>query len=54
MDFTAPHLGFVYASYGLTALAMAGLLIWVLMRSKRLATELRAKGLSDPGSKTES
>ncbi len=34
--------------------AMAGLLIWVLMRSKRLATELRAKGLSDPGSKTES
>ncbi len=49
MDFSAPHLGFVYASYGLSAIVLVGLLLWVLARSKKLAGELAAKNLTDPG-----
>jgi heme exporter protein CcmD len=49
MDFSAPHLGFVYASYALSAVVLACLLIWVLTRSKRLTAELAAKNLTDPG-----
>jgi heme exporter protein CcmD len=49
MDYSAPHLGFVYASYGLSAIVLAGLLIWVITRSRKLVAELAAKNLSDPG-----
>jgi heme exporter protein CcmD len=49
MDYSAPHLGFVYASYALTAVVLAGLLIWVISRSRKLAAELAAKNLADPG-----
>jgi heme exporter protein CcmD len=49
MDFSAPHLGFVYASYVITAIVLAGLLFWVFSRSRKLAAELAAKNLSDPG-----
>ena len=54
MDFTAPHMGYIYASYALSGLVLVGLLVWVISRSKRLAAELAAKGLQDPGSKSSS
>lgn len=49
MDYSAPHLGFVYASYALSAIVLLGLLAWILTRSKKLAAELAAKDLTDPG-----
>ena len=51
MDYSAPHMGYIYASYALTAVVMIGLLVWVMARSRRLTAELANKGLSDPGSK---
>lgn len=49
MDYSAPHLGFVYVSYALTAVVLVGLLLWTVARSRRLAAELAAKNLNDPG-----
>ena len=49
MDQSAAHAGYVYASYGLTALVMAGLLAWTLIRSRRLVRELASRNLPDPG-----
>jgi heme exporter protein CcmD len=54
MDTTAAHLGYIYASYILSAGVMIGLLVWVMVRSKRLKAELGARGLADPGSKSAS
>lgn len=39
MDVTAPHLGFVAASYALTALVLAGLCLSILMRDRALRRE---------------
>jgi heme exporter protein CcmD len=49
MDQTSAHAGYVYVSYGLSALVLIGLLVWVLLRSKRLTQQLAARNLSDPG-----
>jgi heme exporter protein CcmD len=54
MDYSAPHLGFVYASYALSAVVLIGLLVWVMARSRKLAAELAAKNLTDPGRDTKS
>lgn len=54
MDYSAAHLGYIYASYILSAVVMVGLLVWVMARSRKLTAELAAKGLADPGSKTGS
>lgn len=42
MDFTAPHLGFVYASYALTALCLVGLIAYVLGRDRAARAEAAA------------
>lgn len=39
MDFTAPHLGFVLAAYGLSAVLILGLVIYVLHRDRSLRAE---------------
>ena len=39
MDFTAPHLGFVLASYGLSAVLILGLVVYVLQRDRKLRAE---------------
>ena len=39
MDFTANHIGFVLASYGLSALFIGGLIIRVLLRDRKLRAE---------------
>lgn len=39
MDFTAPHMGFVIASYGLSALLIVGLTLYVVLRDRRLRAE---------------
>jgi heme exporter protein CcmD len=54
MDYSAPHMGYIYTSYALSAVVLIGLLVWVMARSKKLAAELAAKGLTDPGSKASS
>jgi heme exporter protein CcmD len=46
MDLAAPHLGFVYASYALTALCLLGLIALVLVRDRKSraeAAELEAR-----------
>lgn len=40
MDLTADHLGFVAASYGLSAIFIIGLTIYVLARDRRLRAEV--------------
>jgi heme exporter protein CcmD len=39
MDFSANHLGFVFASYALTAVCIVGLILQVLMRDRKLRAE---------------
>ncbi len=39
MDFTANHIGFVIASYALTAVFMVGLTLRVLLRDRKLRAE---------------
>ena len=39
MDFTANHIGFVLASYGVSALFIGGLIIRVLLRDRKLRAE---------------
>jgi heme exporter protein CcmD len=39
MDFAAPHLGFVAASYAITAIVLAVLCIRILMRDRALRRE---------------
>lgn len=39
MDFTAPHIGFVIAAYGLSAVLLAGLTLSVILRERRLRAE---------------
>ena len=39
MDFTANHIGFVLASYALTAVFLAGLIASVLLRDRKMRAE---------------
>jgi heme exporter protein CcmD len=39
MDFTAAHLGYVYASYALSAVCLLGLVLSVLGRDRALRRE---------------
>jgi heme exporter protein CcmD len=39
MDFSANHIGFVIASYALSIVFIAGLLIMVLLKDRRLRSE---------------
>lgn len=41
MDVTAPHFGFVVASYVLSAAVLIALLVWTLARKRRLDAEAR-------------
>lgn len=40
MNWDANHAGFVLAAYALTALALAGLIAWVLLRDRALRRRL--------------
>jgi heme exporter protein CcmD len=39
MDFTANHLGFVLASYGISAVLIGGLVLQVLLKDRKLRAE---------------
>jgi heme exporter protein CcmD len=39
MDFSAPHMGFIVASYALSALLICGLTIYILVKDRRLRAE---------------
>ena len=39
MDLTANHLGFVFASYGITVVCIGGLILQVLMKDRKLRAE---------------
>lgn len=39
MDFSAEHIGFVLASYGVSVLFIGGLIIRVLVRDRKLRAE---------------
>ncbi len=39
MDFSANHIGFVLASYGLSLVFIGGLILQVLVKDKRLRAE---------------
>lgn len=47
MDLTAPHLGFVWASYGLSVVVIAALAGYVIWRDRALARKVKA--LEDQG-----
>jgi heme exporter protein D len=40
MDLAAPHLGFVFAAYGLTLIVLAGLILWLRRRYRALRHRL--------------
>jgi heme exporter protein D len=40
MDLVAPHLGFVFAAYGLTLIVLAGLILWLQRRYRALRHRL--------------
>jgi heme exporter protein CcmD len=40
MDLTAPHLGFVYGAYALSAILIVGLVIYVVGRDRSLRAEV--------------
>ncbi|MFO1032638.1 MAG: heme exporter protein CcmD [Hyphomicrobiales bacterium] len=35
MDFAAPHVGYVIASYGLSLLLLGGIALWILKRNRQ-------------------
>ncbi len=39
MDFNAPHMGFIIASYALSAILICGLTIYILVKDRRLRAE---------------
>jgi heme exporter protein D len=41
MDLAAPHLGYVFAAYGLTLVVLAGLILWLRHKSRALSRQLR-------------
>ena len=51
MDWSADHVGFVAAAYGISSVVLIGVLFWTLQRAKTLKAQLAALKLSDPGQK---
>lgn len=47
MDFTAPHIGFVIASYVVTAVVMVGLAAGILLTDRARARDLNSRKKSD-------
>jgi heme exporter protein CcmD len=43
IDFAASHIGFVIASYALSAVVLVSLCIWVVVRDRKLARRLEGK-----------
>ena len=43
MDLAATHLGYVFAAYGLSALVLVGITLWVLLRDRALQAKLKDK-----------
>ena len=41
MSFTAPHIGFVLASYGLSALVLCGLTLMIVWQARATANRLK-------------
>ena len=41
MSFTAPHIGFVLASYGLSALVLVGLTLMIVWQARSTASRLK-------------
>jgi heme exporter protein CcmD len=41
MDFSAPHTEFVLASYGLSALALLSVALWIMLRDRKTRDDLR-------------
>ena len=41
MDLAAPHLGFVFAAYGLSLIVLLGLVLWLRHRSRTLSRALQ-------------
>lgn len=40
MDFSAPHISFVIASYAVTFAVLGGLMIWTFVRARAVANRL--------------
>ena len=49
MDFAAPHAGFVVASYALSVIFLAGLIVYVLGRDRALRSEAARLERHRPG-----
>jgi heme exporter protein CcmD len=49
MDWSADHVGFVYAAYVLVGLVLMGLLLNTLLKARRLKQVLKNMKLSEPG-----
>jgi heme exporter protein CcmD len=43
MDFSAAHAGYVYASYGISAICILGLLVFVLLRDRSLQRKIKSR-----------
>jgi heme exporter protein CcmD len=43
MNFASDHSGYVIASYGLSALVLVGLCLWIIVRDRSLARKLGNK-----------
>lgn len=41
MDWSAPHAGLVLAAYCLSFAVLAGLVLWTVMRKRKLAAQLK-------------
>ncbi len=53
IDFTADHLGFVAASYGIVAVVLVAVVVRAVMKARQLKRELSSQGLSDPGQRDD-
>jgi len=47
MDWSSSHAGFVLAAYGLSFAVMAGLVLWTIIRKRRLAAQLKTVAKPD-------
>jgi heme exporter protein CcmD len=52
MDFSANHIGFVIASYGLTFICLAVLILSILMKDRRLRAEALRLDAQRKGART--
>ena len=51
MDWTADHVGFVFAAYAIVTFVLVSVLVHTLWRAKALKKTLADMNLSDPGQK---